>query len=185
MRGWKPSIGVLCRCIILPARLQAVAMWASNEISKRQVDAIACTGTGSVVAGAVSLLTLLPVVYVRKPRDSPMGSSYVLPVVAQEKPQAWVWLDDCIAMGTTLRNAVKQIGSAPSLIVLYADGGNVLREPKSWHAIAKRLPCVGWQDLDEDTQIYWQNAKVAQSASSADSHADAAASSVCGWLPRK
>lgn len=85
-----------------------LARWAEEQVLDLKADGIVCCGhSGLVLAGAVSLLTRLPVVAVRKEGESTVASADPVSAVLRNGPlQRWVWLDDLLASGGTLVRSV-------------------------------------------------------------------------------
>src|SRR5687767_1745713 len=76
--------------------LPEVAEWAAKIVKERDVDAIvACGHSGLVIAGAVSYITRVPVLAVRKDGERPVagGSGEVSGITRHGKAKRWIWLD--------------------------------------------------------------------------------------------
>jgi orotate phosphoribosyltransferase-like protein len=108
-----------------------IVRWAEKACRNLRADAVvACGHSGLLVAGAVSYLTKIPVIAVRKPEDRAVADSRrVNGILADGPAKRWVWLDDLIATGGTFRNAVKQVWNAnmvespfPAALLLYERG---------------------------------------------------------------
>lgn len=93
-----------------------------------QPEAILCCGhSGLLVAGAVSYVSSIPVIAVRKPGESNVASSnQVSACLRKGRAQRWVWLDDFISEGRTLRRAVQLAmrdecisGDVPAAVLSY------------------------------------------------------------------
>lgn len=113
-----------------PERLRGVAHWAAKAVRAARTDAIVAIGhSGLVMAGAVSLLTGLPVFAVRKKgeeRSSHDPDTRVHAVAKDGAVRSWVFLDDMIASGETLRHAAASVWEShlvrrphPDVILLY------------------------------------------------------------------
>lgn len=107
-----------------------IAQWASEQCAHIGADAIvACGHSGLVLAGAVGLLTDLPVFAVRKKGEENhcIGSSGLVSGVAPHGPVSrWVWLDDFLSSGGTLHRSARRVYDAglattpvPAALLLY------------------------------------------------------------------
>jgi adenine/guanine phosphoribosyltransferase-like PRPP-binding protein len=93
-----------------PLTLPGIVQRAAKLIRHIKPDAILCCGhSGLLVAGAVSYVTRVPVIAVRKPGEQNIGSDGTVTAVLHGGPaERWVWLDDFIAQGRTLRHAITE-----------------------------------------------------------------------------
>jgi hypothetical protein len=112
-----------------------VVRWIEQRVIDLRADAIVATGhSGLPVAGAVSFMTRIPLFAVRKAGE-PMiatGSGQVSAVAPNGPAKRWVWVDDLVSGGTTLRNPMVELDKAglvespyPEALLLYntyADG---------------------------------------------------------------
>jgi hypothetical protein len=112
------------------------ARWVADEIIGQEADAIvACGHSGLIMAGAVSLLTGIPVFAVRKPGEENVASSGLVSGIAPHgSAKRWVWLDDLISEGSTFRRSAQIVYAEglvkdilPTAVILY----NTQREPKA------------------------------------------------------
>lgn len=91
-----------------------IVKWAEELVYRHKADAIAACGhSGLVLAGAVSYVTRVPVIAVRKQGEPTVARTG--PVTANlpnGKAKRWIWLDDFIASGGTLRNAIREMWRA-------------------------------------------------------------------------
>ena len=95
-----------------PHRLTPIAHWAVREIKRLRTQAIVAIGhSGLVVAGAVSVLSGVPVFAVRKNGEEHSAHYGELANgVAPKGPVArWVFLDDFISSGASLRWSALQV----------------------------------------------------------------------------
>ena len=113
-----------------PAKLANVASWASRAAKAARAGAIVAVGhSGLVMAGAVSLLSGLPVFAVRKRGElaSTHDISEVNAVARDGAVDSWIFLDDFISSGETLRRAAGMVWQErlvrrpyPDVILLYS-----------------------------------------------------------------
>lgn len=149
-----------------PARLADVAAWAKVEVHRLQAQAIVAAGhSGLIVAGAASLISGVPVFAVRKNGEqsfshSPAKVNAVAPRGAVER---WVFLDDFVASGKTLRWAMQQVyhyrlvvSPIPTAILAYAGSNappidawwreSIAPEWDGWPAwFGKEIPVVEYE----------------------------------------
>lgn len=109
-----------------------VAEWAAKRVVAHNIDAIVgCGHSGLVIAGAISILTKVPVFAVRKQGDSPVAGTGPVTGIAPNGPaKRWCWIDDLIGSGGTLVRSMKYLiddeiveSAIPALVMLYATGG--------------------------------------------------------------
>lgn len=90
------------------SEMPGIVDWASKICKTHDADAIvACGHSGLVIAGALSYVTKIPVLAVRK-KGEPVVANHnrVSGVLPEGKAKRWVWLDDFLASGGTFRNAM-------------------------------------------------------------------------------
>jgi hypothetical protein len=98
-----------------PKTMPAIVKWAAGVVEELKADAIAACGhSGLPVAGAVSFLTGVPVLAVRKDGEPVVaGGSFagrvsgVLP--GGVKARRWVWIDDFLSSGGTFRRSSQHL----------------------------------------------------------------------------
>lgn len=125
-------------------QLPLITRWAEDLALKHRCDAIvACGHSGLIVAGALSLLTRLPVFAARKEGEKPVaaGGRMVSGIAPNGPAKRWLWIDDLIASGHTFRNSARFARNAgliespvPELVLLYHTGSQkyVSLEPGSY-----------------------------------------------------
>jgi adenine/guanine phosphoribosyltransferase-like PRPP-binding protein len=93
--------------------LPLLVRWAEDLIYQLKADAIvACGHSGLVLAGAVSYVTRVPVIAVRKEGEPVVaGGGFANRVSANlvRPAERWVWLDDFLASGRTFRNSLREL----------------------------------------------------------------------------
>jgi len=93
--------------------LPLLVRWAEDLIYQLKADAIvACGHSGLVLAGAVSYVTRVPVIAVRKEGEPVVaGGEFANRVSANlvRPAERWVWLDDFLASGRTFRNSLREL----------------------------------------------------------------------------
>lgn len=116
-----------------PVAMKNVAAWMSERVKALDVNAIAATGhSGLIIAGAVSLLSGVPVIAVRRDGDKPVAlRGYPLSTdngTKTDKYRSYVIVDDMVASGTTVGNIVRKVWEAqicetvfPKAVLLYSD----------------------------------------------------------------
>lgn len=89
-------------------RMPAVAEWAARLVKHVGAKAIlSCGHSGLVIAGAVSYISKVPVIAVRKAGEEKLGrASSNMASSTVSRVERWVFLDDTIATGTTFRHSV-------------------------------------------------------------------------------
>jgi Adenine/guanine phosphoribosyltransferases and related PRPP-binding proteins len=95
-----------------PERLDRAAHWAVRKASELRAEAIVAIGhSGLVIAGAVSVLSGLPVFAVRKRGEQSFSHdpSEVNGVARNGPVERWVFLDDFIASGKSFRWSAYQV----------------------------------------------------------------------------
>lgn len=115
--GLEPAIDkcpVHTRRIFNPLEFKNVAKWAVKEIERLRPDAIvACGHSGLLLAGVVSYATGIPTFAVRKPDEYTVAnSSSVSGISLHGKAKRWVWLDDFVSTGSTLRRCAIEVYKA-------------------------------------------------------------------------
>lgn len=115
-----------------PVAMKDVSAWMSARVTALEVDAIAATGhSGLIIAGAVSVLTGIPVIAVRRETDSPVALKchrLTTDNGNKDKYRSYVIVDDMVASGTTVGNIVRKIWQSqicesvvPKAVLLYSD----------------------------------------------------------------
>jgi adenine/guanine phosphoribosyltransferase-like PRPP-binding protein len=112
-----------------PATSQQIVAWAVEKIREHGIQAVAATGlSGLVIAGAIGHAAGIPVFAVRKHGDPSHSSEKASGVAPHGPVERWVFVDDLIESGATLRrvrDALYETNLAarrtPSLILLYGD----------------------------------------------------------------
>jgi len=116
-------------------QMPQIVQWAEQYIYQLKAEAIvACGHSGLVVAGALSYLTRVPVIAVRKEGETAAcragGAMYARMTSASLKQavERWVWLDDLVSVGGTFKHARQAISDAglvtkrePAGLILYQD----------------------------------------------------------------
>jgi adenine/guanine phosphoribosyltransferase-like PRPP-binding protein len=148
------------------AKMPRIAHWAAGLVKSLDAEAVVASGhSGLVLAGAVSLLTGVPTFAVRKPGEERL--SHGMNRVSAHSPTVarWVFLDDFIDSGSTLRNAAKLLHDEglistiwPTALLLY--GGRtghmdvnrdrwIVDFPEGfnfhWGSAPARIPAYGWE----------------------------------------
>jgi hypothetical protein len=118
-----------------------IVRWAEDICLKHRADAIVCCGhSGLLVAGALSYVTRIPVLAVRKAGEPQVAEySPSVSAVLDSKAKRWVWLDDFISSGSTFRHSAAECLShkllatpRPEALLLYDVVGEYARpEPAS------------------------------------------------------
>lgn len=112
-----------------PYTLPMTARWAADKLDQEKIDAIVvCGHSGLVLAGALCLMTMLPIFAVRKRGevtvnvDAPSVSGMALNGPAKR----WAWVDDHICSGGTLKHAMEMLAETrlveeylPTALVCY------------------------------------------------------------------
>jgi hypothetical protein len=103
---------------------------AALYVRDLEADAIvACGHSGLVGAGALSYITGVPVFAVRKKGEPTVADSPPVSAIAPNgKAKRWVWFDDFIGSGGTLRRSVRELWEAeliatpcPAALMLYGE----------------------------------------------------------------
>jgi len=116
-------------------QMPQIVQWAEQHVYSLKAEAIvACGHSGLVVAGALSYLTRVPVIAVRKAAELEFvraGGALSARMTSASLAKAvdrWVWLDDLISVGTTYKHARAAIKDAglvtqvdPAGVILYND----------------------------------------------------------------
>lgn len=94
-----------------PIMIQRIAKSAKLILKKNKIDAVAVTGvSGLVVGGAVSAISGIPLIVVRKPTDDCHSGHNVETYSQQYEPyDTWAILDDFVATGNTVRRIMARI----------------------------------------------------------------------------
>jgi adenine/guanine phosphoribosyltransferase-like PRPP-binding protein len=139
--------------------------WAAQVITEIKPDAIlVCGHSGLLVSGALSYLTGVPTIAVRKEGEPTVSIHRPLSGVLHRPAERWVWLDDLIASGGTMRHAVKTAKSCrmitstkPLAMLLYYDRGpkKTKRTMYNWHEVEKGATTN--YDLNVTTYYYRRN----------------------------
>lgn len=141
------------------SRMPRVVRWAEEHAYKAQIDAIvACGHSGLVIAGALSYVTRIPVFAVRKKNEPRVAynTGEVTGIAPNGKAKNWLWLDDLISSGGTLRHAAQMVWEAgivelpyPRLILEYNvpqaavdDGVNTVEDRLM---LPKAVPGYNWR----------------------------------------
>lgn len=134
--------------------------WAEEIVYKLKADAIvACGHSGLVLAGAVSYVTRVPVIAVRKRGEPVVAGGDAAPKVSTalgNPAKRWIWLDDFISSGGTFRNSVSELMKAhvvesaiPAGILHYASGQRGIdSDPTSSHSLgfpSRSVPEFGFK----------------------------------------
>lgn len=109
-----------------------IVAWAAEIIRERKNDAIvACGHSGLLLAGALSFLTGVPTIAVRKPGEQSVAAWGEVSSVLKEGPaKRWAWVDDLMLSGGTLQRSAREAYNAgaivhpwPDVLVLYQEWG--------------------------------------------------------------
>lgn len=120
------------------AKLPGIVDRAARIINNLVPEAIlACGHSGLLVAGAVSYVTKVPVIAVRKPGEKSVaaGDKTVSAVLRKGCADNWIWIDDLISTGGTLQRSVQEAMKAgcistpiPMAILTYREDADDTRD---------------------------------------------------------
>jgi hypothetical protein len=98
-----------------------IVKWTRKILKKIDADAIVtCGHSGLLLAGAISATSKIPVFAVRKASEQSVASADRVSAYAHHGPaKRWVWLDDLVGSGGTMRRSIMECWLRRLLILPY------------------------------------------------------------------